>query len=279
MDVAFSHQHWLVSFLQSFLLSLCYVGSLYIYPSPFRRDHPTTIKQRMKSVTIVCLLAPIYLYLCSTKHGVKHSLWEWVGLRTKGFFQSLFLTLALTVILFTGPLVQLIVTDGLKDFIKGIFSLNHLKSWNWYRVAVFAPFTEEFIFRACLIPLLMKSFTSTIVIILAPLFFGIAHLHHMFEQTRNGTPMFEALTVSLFQMLYTTLFGIYTAYIYIRTRHLIGIVVCHSFCNLMGFPDFIGVFSSPYRKTISFAYVIGLVLFIVLLCNFTNHEFLIYMEL
>ncbi|XP_065669772.1 CAAX prenyl protease 2 [Hydra vulgaris] len=274
MDVAFSNQYWLISFLQSLLLSICYVGSLYIYPSPFRRDHPITIKQRIKSVLIVCLLAPIYLYLCSTEEGVKYPLWEWIGFRTKGFFSSLFLTLFLTVILFTGPLVQVIITGGFKEFLKEIFTLNHFKNWNFYRVAVVAPFTEEFIFRACLIPLLKKSFDYKTIIVLAPLFFGVAHLHHILEQLGSGTPVFEAFLVSLFQMVYTTVFGIYSAYLYIKTGHLIGIVACHSFCNLMGFPDFLGIFSSRYPKIVLFTYIIGLVLFINLLYVFNNSEFL-----
>ena len=74
----------------------------------------------------------------------------------------------------------------------------------------------------------------------------------------------------VFQFSYTTLFGIYSAFIFVRTGelggfnqlevklkmlthilfnhivgHLIGPFICHSFCNYMGIPEFDQI---PYTK-------------------------------
>lgn len=40
-----------------------------------------------------------------------------------------------------------------------------------------------------------------------------------------------------FQFMYTTLFGAYVTYSFIKTASLPGVVVVHSFCNWMGLPN------------------------------------------
>ena len=54
-----------------------------------------------------------------------------------------------------------------------------------------------------------------------------------------GAEWKQALFVSVFQMHYTTLFGMYSAFLFLRTGHLAAPVVVHGFCNFMGFPDFV----------------------------------------
>ena len=64
-------------------------------------------------------------------------------------------------------------------------------------------------------------------------------------------------------MLYTTVFGFYSAFLFLRTGHLAAPVVVHCFCNSMGFPDFAEVVHKPPKeRTLLLAlYVCGLGLF------------------
>ena len=48
--------------------------------------------------------------------------------------------------------------------------------------------------------------------------------------------MIAAVFRSLFQFTYTTLFGWYAAFLYLRTGSLPGVILAHSFCNWMGLP-------------------------------------------
>lgn len=79
-----------------------------------------------------------------------------------------------------------------------------------------------------------------------------------------------ALLHSVFQFGYTTVFGGYTAFLFLRTGHLIGPVLCHSFCNFMGFPPLDQVPSSKYPRIISASFVAGLVVFLILAVPLTN---------
>ena len=56
----------------------------------------------------------------------------------------------------------------------------------WWRNHAVAPFTEEYTFRACMMPILLGYYTPKGAVLVAPLFFGVAHLHHMIERIRKG---------------------------------------------------------------------------------------------
>jgi prenyl protein peptidase len=45
---------------------------------------------------------------------------------------------------------------------------------------------------------------------------------------------------SVFQLAYTTLFGAYATFLYLRTGSLLAVVLVHAFCNWMGLPRFWG---------------------------------------
>jgi len=111
-------------------------------------------------------------------------------------------------------------------------------------------------------------------VLFSPTLFGIAHFHHMIERIRtNGLPVKDAFVISLFQFAYTTVFGIYSAYLFVRTGHLAACVLVHAFCNYMGFPDFGEVLSHQSltkRLTLAGAYVGGLVAFCFLLNPMTE---------
>ncbi|XP_040495419.1 CAAX prenyl protease 2 isoform X6 [Ursus maritimus] len=59
-----------------------------------------------------------------------------------------------------------------------------LTDMRWLRNQVIAPLTEELVFRACMLPMLAPCTGLGPAVFTCPLFFGVAHFHHIFEQLR-----------------------------------------------------------------------------------------------
>lgn len=76
------------------------------------------------------------------------------------------------------------------------------------------------------------------IIFLTPLYFGIAHVHHVYEYnlTHPHTPLLPILVRSLLQFAYTTLFGWYATFVFLRTGSVVAVVLAHAFCNWCGLP-------------------------------------------
>jgi CAAX amino terminal protease family. len=76
------------------------------------------------------------------------------------------------------------------------------------------------------------------IVLVAPLYFGIAHIHHFYEfrLTHPDTPVLAALLRSLFQFGFTTVFGWYATFVFLRTGSLPAVILIHSFCNWCGLP-------------------------------------------
>lgn len=101
------------------------------------------------------------------------------------------------------------------------------------------PLTEEILFRSAAIPLMLLARTSlTKTIFVSPLVFGLAHLHHLYEfrLTHPRVPLAAAVLRSVFQLGYTTLFGAYATFVYLRTGSLLAVCGMHVLCNSMGLP-------------------------------------------
>jgi len=151
---------------------------------------------------------------------------------------------ALTLLLYLGPLFEKICIEGdMDNFRRGRKVVESLSSWQGYRNYVAGPITEEVIFRSVLVPLhLLAKVSPTKIVFLTPLYFGIAHVHHFYEftLTHPHTPLIPALLRSLFQFGYTTLFGWFADFIYLRTGSIYACIIIHSFCNWVGLPRFWG---------------------------------------
>jgi membrane protease YdiL (CAAX protease family) len=187
-----------------------------------------------------------------------------------------------------------------------INSKRHQRRWMTMRNLIIAPIVEEIIFRACLLPPLLASsyhpttngsvttqrLTPTKACWIAPLFFGVAHLHHFYEKYRQQQTkristtnnkheerkhdliLLRQLLIELaIQWTYTTLFGAYVSHVYIRTGSIMSVIAAHVICNYMGLPDIEFIISkktsflSSYKWFISFMYLVGIVLFI---CGFKS---------
>jgi len=188
-------------------------------------------------VLCVCVLCvPIFWFSSSTSHTTKaQDVFTWLGLRFHGLLYASILPLLLTMILFIGPLTL--------HYLDGIFLLyadwnywrSNLQNLIWIRNHIVGPLSEEFVFRACMLPILVPSLGENWSLILSPLFFGFAHVHHLMEKQRQGIDFKQAILGTVFQMSYTTVFGLYSAFLFLRTGHLIAPFLVHMFCNHMGF--------------------------------------------
>jgi len=76
------------------------------------------------------------------------------------------------------------------------------------------------------------------IVFVTPLYFGIAHIHHFYEfvLTHPHTPLVPALLRSLIQFGYTTIFGWYATFVFLRTGSVYAVILAHSFCNWAGLP-------------------------------------------
>lgn len=114
-----------------------------------------------------------------------------------------------------------------------------------YRAIVFAPIFEEIVFRSYVCSILLNSgYTKQFVCYVSPLFFGIAHAHHAVELYYKEVPMQNIVVSTVFQFSYTYFFGVLETIVFINTNQLVCIVLIHSFCNFMGFPDFVSATKS-----------------------------------
>ena len=94
-----------------------------------------------------------------------------------------------------------------------------------------------------IIPLhILAHFSGKEIIFLTPLYFGIAHVHHLYEfrLTHPHTPILLAVFRSLFQFTYTSLFGFFASFVFLRTGNVWSLILAHSFCNWLGLPRFWG---------------------------------------
>ena len=250
------------------LLGSLYVGSLYAVPERLRalhRDHPHHIRARFVAVSVASLL---WLALFAAAGGGRCRrlpLAAALGLRGDTAALAARRALALTASLYLGPLsvagLGFYVAvdancdgqvrtrlDWLDGAVKVLDELREERRAHYaipgalemsLRNLVVGPLSEEFVFRACMVPLLLDAGLGTArAVCCSPLFFGVAHLHHLRRRVRDDrAPVLEALGQTLFQFAYTTLFGVYTAFVFARTGNLAAAFACHGFCNYMGLPD------------------------------------------
>ncbi|XP_029925374.1 CAAX prenyl protease 2-like isoform X2 [Myripristis murdjan] len=250
-----------VCVLSCLLLACLYVGSLYVWRSSLPRDHPSMIKLRCISVLLVSALSPAVVKAWTHWADVRvsASVLELMGVRLEGLIPAATLPLLLTMVFYLGPLVHSAM-DNPKGFMGELQSVLDVQSWKlcvgdvmWLRNQVVAPVTEELVFRGAMLPMLVPCTGPTAAIFIAPLFFGVAHFHHIIEQRRlQKDRMSTILQVA---------------------GHVVGPVLCHSFCNSQGLPDISSALQHPEKPALLFSYLMGALLFLVLLFPLTDTFF------
>ncbi|GAB4833394.1 hypothetical protein Ancab_031637 [Ancistrocladus abbreviatus] len=272
-------------------MAVLYVAILYSPTLILRLPHPTSFKQFMirrflcAAVSSVLSLFLSSLLLLPIQNWKLMHLLNIYGARTDHFWQAVFIPLSLTSLMYAGSLLLkfLLLLDSWREHGNGGISFNsviyglhkfleyvpsvasNVSAWRNY---VVAPLTEELVFRACMIPLLLcGGFKPYHVIFLCPIFFSLAHLNHFLEfyNQKNYSLVRASMAVGL-QLGYTVIFGSYASFLFIRTGHLIAPLFAHMFCNFMGLP----VIYSQRRGIVSLSFLAGAAGFVWLLLPLTR---------
>lgn len=199
------------------------------------------------------------------------------------------ITIALMTIFYIGPLVTLIsewvvtcfyeVDEYRHTMTKRANPINitvvvwdHLtKCWKsepseiLLRNIVVAPITEEVVFRCLIVVVSVSSFcllpdtdpihiSSLTVALLSPVYFSLAHLHHLYEQIRGGSDVKRACIMTVVQLIYTGVFGIIAGILLVRTGSVVSCILSHMICNTIGLPD-LSFTSEPRGKSGSSAHL------------------------
>lgn len=144
-----------------------------------------------------------------------------LGLAPARPLRSLALPAAHVAVLYAGPLLhEATRQDPVVERIDGYRA--HVMALQRLRSLVVSPFVEEFVFRACMLPLLLRGgWSPGSAALLAPVIFGVAHLHHLHDLVvHQGREVGDAVAAVAFQFGYTSLFGAYASLLFLRTRSL-----------------------------------------------------------
>jgi len=145
-----------------------------------------------------------------------------------------------------------------------------------FRNLIFAPFSEEFVFRSCMVPLLYYSKVNyQLIIWLTPLVFAFAHIHHAWEyyvgQGKTSIAAKQGILNSVFQFSYTTIFGCFATFVFMRTGNFFPPFITHSFGNSQGFPMVnFSLYTKNQRPFILISFFVGLLGFGALLFPMTS---------
>ncbi|KAL7419955.1 CAAX prenyl protease [Cryptotrichosporon argae] len=241
--------------------------------APSSRDHPTTIRLRMSAVGLSTLLS-----LSGVQYAVKKtSSLSWAdsllpALRLLGIPAQLSdipthpLSYALAPTLLLGPLAAMALDGSLPGQRNWIPEFGLVEARNY----VVGPVTEELVFRSAVLAVsTLGGLSFRSLVFGTPLWFGIAHAHHALETfNRNGqtrAAAVQALAACAFQLTYTTLFGWFASYLFVKTGSVVPPLAAHVFCNTMGIylPSTAAARHPRHKRLISAAYVTGVVGFVL----------------
>lgn len=269
-----------ISVLACIAMALLYVVTLYAPTFLLRLPPPSSFTNFMirrflcavVSTTLSLFLTPFILPVQT--RDLLYILGVY-GIRVDHMWQAVFIPLALTSLMYAGSLFlkSLLLFDFWRQhsFFGGEISFDSLKCAvtrfiNWlseissnvltWRNYVVAPLTEELVFRACMLPILLcGGFKPYSAMILCPIFFSLSHLNHFMEiYTKQNYRIMKAAMVIGLQLGYTVVFGSYASFLFIRTGNLAAPLVAHVYCNFMGLP----VLYSQRSGIVSIASIMGL---------------------
>eukprot|EP00928_Gymnodinium_smaydae_P004497 TRINITY_DN11522_c0_g1_i3.p1 TRINITY_DN11522_c0_g1~~TRINITY_DN11522_c0_g1_i3.p1 ORF type:complete len:300 (+),score=62.61 TRINITY_DN11522_c0_g1_i3:91-990(+) len=269
----------LVAVLGSFALSSFFVGALYLWKLAGYKDENRndvgTIQRRFLSTLLSCACsAGLVFGLARPAEDGDLALTpsQLLGFGLDSVLSACFYCVLLTVSLFVGPLVQH-VADVYRNGVPLVTKPEY--PWRTLRDIVMAPLVEEIVFRACLVRLWDSALISKgIIIFCSPLCFALAHTHHFVEHVRRYEDKSVALMQVAFQVFYTSLFGMYTTFLLLRTGSTVAVVLTHGFCNHQGFPDILFLVQKRHplhgdRLLLGVVYLLGVAAFVVLIMPLT----------
>ncbi|KAL4199071.1 hypothetical protein AMTRI_Chr03g49370 [Amborella trichopoda] len=272
-------------------MALSYVLVLYAPTFILRLPPPLSLETYMirrfacASISTAASLVACVFLLPMKRFWNASSIFRVYGIRHDHLWQAVVFPLLLTSLLYSGCFVSKLLflltarkqeesngegdslTSGFSHgFLERISSLtSNVLAWRNY---VVAPLTEELVFRACMIPLLLcGGFSKYTIVFLSPIFFSLAHVNHLLELYYDQRISFSRAVMSVgLQLGYTVIFGYYASFLFIRTGHLAAPIAAHVFCNVMGLP----LISSTRGKATRMAFMVGALVFFVSLLPATH---------
>ncbi|KAD5803093.1 hypothetical protein E3N88_14453 [Mikania micrantha] len=266
-------------------MAIFYVAILYSPTLILRLPPPDSFKSFMIRrfvcagiSTVVSLL--VCAFILPLKSWRMPYLFSAYGIRLHHMWEAVIFPLFLTSLMYTGSFVLKIFSiwsswaehgdlpidlslHGLKSVIQNLINwmlslVYNISAWRMYIVG---PLTEELVFRACMISLLLCGGFKPYTVILLSL-----SLNHLLSPTCNDSSLLKASMVAGFQLGYTMIFGSYASFLFVRTAHITAPLVSHMFCNFMGLPAFF----SPRTGLVSVGFVAGAISFVYLLFPLTS---------
>ena len=236
----------LVCALSALLLGVLFVASFLVCCRSFAhlpRDAPASVAARLTAVFLVCLLAPAPLLLLLPPQP---PLLRRMGVALECNGVSSFAgPLVLVGALFAGPLVEAALLGGACRRAPAAAAAAAAAAPSppavhlLLRAYVAAPLFEEWVFRACALPLwLGAGVGAPAAALLSAAVFGGAHAHHYWEKRRLGAPHAAALAGAAVMVAYTSAFGAIEALAFLRWGSFGGVAAAHALANWMGLPPF-----------------------------------------
>ena len=248
-------------------LPALYVASLYtLVPTATQalpRSAPAHIWARLRATIAASALCGGLSLLALSALGGGGGAYAAYGLQPECHTLSgLFGPAACALLLLAGPLLQKALAWGRAPPSPP----THLgwPSLPTLRNLVFAPITEEWTFRACVLPLYLGAgFSGRSAVGATSVAFGAAHVHHYLEAVAQGRSPASAAAGVAAQAAYTTVYGAVAAWFLLTTHSLPGVVLQHAVCNAVGLPDADAWAAAgrPERTVVAGVTIAGLALF------------------
>lgn len=246
----------------SVVVALAYVVSIHAFKPPTingkSRDHVEVIRHRIRRVLVLCvgLVMSVPLVVTVLEYGASlsglghvYSRLLLVPTSVRAEVGNCGYCLGMICALYVGPILNLVYEHGPENVARWL--CRQYTSLHGFRDHVFAPVTEELIYRAVIITVMTTTdFDDTRVMVFTPILFGVAHIHHAYELIKHQHMEIKPVMMSAaLQMSYTTLFAIIVNYVFMKYHTFWGCVIIHSGCNLMGFPE---VVDGPVWKQVGY---------------------------
>lgn len=231
------------------------------------RDDPVMIKYRLLRISLLSLglVVALPMVLSRVYAQLQYSdIMQSFRLHFK--WRPVILSLMLICSLYVGPILHylVLIRGDVLTIVSGF--QEQFLTLEGFRDHLFAPFTEELIYRSIVLAILQPVSDPFKLVICSPLLFGVAHIHHGYElYFHRHIDLGLVLLSVLCQLTYTTLFGILANYVLFKYNSIWCPIVVHSVCNLIGFPDLLVGNHPVYAYTYYGLLVAGIVIFTALL--------------
>jgi len=222
-----------------------------VTPKGLSRDSDFVIKQRIYvTLAFTSVVYAIYYFYYSKYHTPK--LYE-KELNDIDAVTTVLWTVIYMVSLYLGPVIYCISSGKYPDAESTLIKI---------RTLVVAPLCEEIIFRKIILTLLLSAYDTKKAILLALASFSLPHLHHFLHEYQS-LGYLKAIQESVFRIIYTSIFGLLSSVLFIKTNTILSPILAHVWCN------YFGILFIPQNGNIFnlLAYILGLVLFIGLITN------------